>query len=277
MQLDSSLWPRQFKGIDQDKLQSKVTSYLTDIVRDISFNDGNFIVSNEGFFRSDEDAIGNCIDWFSEFFDDIEVLAFIRNPVDQYSSSQQQVIKANHYLESPDKFHYDFRKVVENWRKLCSVSVIQFNKGSDSLALLSEHIGIETHSMLTPERSNESLSIEQMLLLEKIQSHLYSDYPNTFKNHLSLINGFKKGQHTSPKLKEEAIYSVINNHFEDLQWLKQFYGIDFGLNTPQRPFDEYFPEECKISDVYSIDASSYAVYESLIIDALLRDRAKKNN
>ena len=276
MKREESAWPRQFKGIDKERLQKVVTNFLLKVSKDFLGHDDHFIISNEHFFVSDRLAIKNCVDWLKEYVADIEVIVFVRDPVEQYASQQQQVIKANHHLVSPNEFYYGFREVIEGWGEFCKVHVMQFDSSEDSVNKMSSQIGLDPKALIRDEEKvNESVSLEQMLLLEKVQRDVYPNMPDTFKNHLSPITQFRGGSQTKPRLKDDAVSIVSRKHKEDVRWINNEYGLDFYMRTDSGDASTCFPTECKVSDVFDLSNSKYSRYESLLIDALLKHVAQK--
>lgn len=276
-QQDEALWPRQFKGIEKKMLQEHVTKYLVEVAKDIMNGPDIALISSEYFFLSDSDAIEKSINWLKDYVDEIEVIVFIRDPIHHYSSSQQQVIKANHYLTSPERYHYNFREVIDRWSDFCKVNVINFEKGVDSLESFLSVIGLDNEEFKVPNRVNESLSLEQMMLLEKIQNNVYSNYPNMFKKHLSLIQGFKTGDTTKPQIKKDVSKVISNNHYEDSLWLRDEYGINFGYEKIKKTEHKVYPEKCGIDDVYETSGNKLFLYESLFMDALMKEVVKSKN
>lgn len=274
-QQKNSLWPRQFKGIERQRLQRLVTTHLTQVAEAIKHEEGTGIVSSEYFFRSDESAIDNALSWLRDFINDIEVIVFVRNPVEHYTSFQQQMIKANHYLESPDAYHYPFRDVIQQWKKFCPVHVVKYEKGADSLALIAGCAGFSYEGFNLPPRDNESLCVEQMHLLEKLQRHLYPDHPHTFKHHLGAIHNFKGRNATKPEIKSDVARIVSENHKNDLCWLYDNYGIEFTSCQTVSDGAALNGDETSVESIFHVDQHKTQLYESELMDALLRKLTAK--
>ncbi|MBK5929935.1 hypothetical protein CCR82_05185 [Halochromatium salexigens] len=238
------------------------------------------IISSEYLFRcSDAEKVSNVIEFLSDYVDEIEVYAFVRSPAPYYNSRQQQVIKASHHIIHPNAFRYDFKAVIEAWSTQAKVNVIGYDKGVDSLSRLAEAMGVDIRGFKLPQKQNESLAIEQMLLLEKIQRNLYQEQDNIFKNHLGLVGQIKSQQATKPTLKPGVAEIIEKTHEQDLAWLKTNYAVDFlgqsnsnakkgknrtaaaGLRIPRQP---------SIRDVYIVDEEKAALYESMVLDLLMK-------
>lgn len=275
---EESCWPRQFKGIPYDQLQDMITQYLLSVANDLQKDIPFHIISSEYLFRSDADAVRNVVEFLSDFVDEIEVYAFVRAPVPYYNSRQQQIIKASHQIISPKCFRYEFKAVLETWVKHAKVNVIDYDKDADSLSRLAEAMGVDISHFKTSQKKNESLSIEQMLLLEKIQRNVYSDQDDTFKHHLGLIHQIKTDQETKPTLKNGVAEIIEENHEQDLVWLKEEYVIDLFDKPKARPkknkrkvgSDLRLPPQPRIRDVYSFDERKAEKYESMVLDFLVK-------
>jgi hypothetical protein len=270
-------WPRQFKGVKKQALQNSLNEYFQHIEREFKSSDyEQHILSTEYLFLSNPEYIGNVIDYLEQFFSEIKVLVFIRSPEEYYRSMQQQTVKARSYITSPLSFRYDFKKVIEAWKKLCDIEVIEYRRGKDSCIELCNRIGIKFNKLSKTERkSNASLSIEQMVLLEKIQRNIYPKHEDHFKNHLGVLHRINAPFTSKARLKPEIKKLIYYNHRQDLEWLKKEYSIDFlneELQTGSHSFQDVFNNgKATVRDVYRVENEQEVDrYESLVIDALLK-------
>jgi len=141
------------------------------------------IISTEYLFIDNKSYIEKYIRYLKNLADEIKVYLVLRKPSDYFKSAQQQLIKARSYVSNPDDWRLNFRNVIEAWSTFTNVEVIEYQKDVDSSKLLCDKIGVEYQQLYKiKQNSNVSLSIEQILLLEKIQSRLYRAYEDRFKN-----------------------------------------------------------------------------------------------
>ncbi len=268
-------WPRQFKSIERGKLKSTIEQHFKYLAQDISSSQADrHIISTEYLFINNETYIKNYLEFLDTFYDEVKVCLFLRNPVDYFRSVQQQKIKARSYLMNPEGWTLNFKNVIEAWSEFVEVEVLEYSPGVDTCELFCNWVGIDYSSLKTlRKKSNASLSIEQMLLLEKIQSQFYTKYEDRFKDHLRVIHQIKSADLHKPKLKEGIRSEVYQNHKKDLIWLKETHSIDF-LNdefvaTSNRTLPER--EEAAVREVFKIPNETLVEkYEAYVIDVLLK-------
>ena len=275
-------WPRQFNSYDENTLSQIQRKYFNGLENDFKANISEQVISTEYLFISDRKYIQNYINYLNNFFEEIKVYLFLRDPVQFFRSSQQQVIKARSFIDNPQEWRLHFRNVIEAWSEFVSVKVIKYEKGKNSCEILCDEIAINYDSLNKPSKeSNPSLSVEQMLLLEKVQHHLYQSHEDHFKNHLGVIHQTNTPFTHKPQLCEWVKSVVYNNHKEDLRWLNQEYGINFlqdytkteGLQS-QPTFEN---GKATVRDVYKVPSEeTVEKYEALVIDALLKKLVQGN-
>ncbi|WP_287124827.1 hypothetical protein [Chromohalobacter sp.] len=275
-QRDSKLWPRQYRNVDHSTLQDYVTDSLTAMAKDFLRDHDTYIISTEYLFFSDEQSVHNTTSWLKDFFDEIEIIVFIRQPSKHYSSSQQQVIKASHEIATPSHYYYPFRAVIEAWQKKCKVRPIKYDEGTDSLQTLSDIINFEIGNFIIPQRQNESLSVEQMNTLEKIQKNIYQDSSNIFKKHLLSVSNITPRGLTKPTLKKGIAEYIDQNHRRDLNWLEENHGITFTISPKNHQLPKKLKniEKCSVKDVYVTNDDKVEKYEATLMDALLKHATK---
>lgn len=277
---DQDRWPRQFKGQPASGIQRGFRQHLRAIDRDLGKDISRYLLSSEYFFIDDPQAIARALQFLGNFFDEIEVIAFVRCPVSFYASSQQQVIKASSRLTPPWEFHYKFRSVIQAWEDQAKMTVLGHRPESDSLATLCAHLGVNSHQLAHPAgMQNQSLSVEHMLMLEKLQQRIYPDQDNLFKPHLGLIQQVKMPSLTKPVLRDDVQALIQARHVDDLEWLKHTHGVDVADHRQART--EIDVDRLKASlgnaptvgDLYLADFEKAAHFEAALMDELLKAAA----
>lgn len=269
-------WPRMFKSVDEQKLNQVVDQYFFHLEYAILSGSNHQIISTECLFIDNSSYVKNYIEFMRKFFSKIKVYAFVRNPVDYYKSIQQQVIKARSYIDPYNTFYYKFKDVISIWKSFVDVEVIQYESGVNSFELLCEKVGIDFDlGLISLSNRNVSLSIQQMLLLEKIQRNVYPNKENKFKPHLGVIQQIKPTKFYNPKLKDKIKGVIQSNHYEDLEWINETYGIDLFKDLSSGSSSSFSSQETTenfgIRDAYYIeDEKSVEQYETLLLDKLLR-------
>ena len=167
-------WARTYKGLDQKKLEGVLNQYFSKLRQDLKA-DCDQVISTEYLFVSNPKYVENVAKFLQDYFDKIIVYVFVREPVGFYRSHQQQILKARSYVSSPHHYKYDFKATIESWSEYFDVRLVKYEKGQNSCKTLCNLIGIDFKALHQKEkRSKKSVSLEQMVLLEKIQKHYYT-------------------------------------------------------------------------------------------------------
>ena len=165
-------WPGQFKSYDRKQLESAVDNYFSVLEQTFNYSSEG-IISNEFLFIDDRVLVENLIKYVRQYFQKVKAYLYIREPVDYYRSLQQQKIKSRSYINSPFQFKYGFKSVIQTWETLCELTVVEYNKGSDTCKDFCNRSGVDFEQLdKVSKRIKTSAYLEQMLLLEKIQKHL---------------------------------------------------------------------------------------------------------
>lgn len=270
-------YPRQYKGVDLRQINEMAVRYFKTLERDFKSNQNKQqVLSTEYLFVDNREQIKNTVQYLENFFSEVVIYVFLRNPVDYYTSSQQQVIKARSHIIPPSQFRYPFKNVIEGWKNYCDVHVISYDQKVNSCEILCDKIGIDFNRLSKIEKKlNTSLSIEKMALLEKIQSNLYRDSEDIYKRHLDVIHGIKINKTTDkPVLKKWVEQVVYKNHENDLEWLKKHFNIDF-LNpelakenkTNGKPDND---KDISVRNVFHNNEEQIRHFEAAVMDFLLK-------
>lgn len=271
-------WPRHFKGMNINNLSVVLKNFFTELERGFQ-QEKNIILSTEYIFFENREMVDNIIKYVRNYFDQIIVFSFIRNPINYYRSYQQQLIKGQSYLQSPESFEYNFKKVIEIWRDLSDeINVLPFNKTENSFVKLCNEIGINTSGFQNlNHRTKRSVSLEQMILMEKVYRNIYQKYDDQLKGklHVKTIAQLNTNFTNRPELKYGIDSIIYNNHYEDLLWLKENYGIDFTNEEFEGDLREELPtfegDKVTVRDTFKIpDGQTVEKYEAHVIDLLLK-------
>lgn len=271
-------WPRHFKGMDANKLKAFLKNYFAELERGFK-QENNVVLSTEYIFFENKEMVEGIINYLRKFFDQISVLCFLREPVDYYRSYQQQLIKGQSYLQSPVSFDYNFKGVIQTWGDLSDeMKVLAFDKTENSFVNLCNKIGINTSGFQNlNHRTKSSVSLEQMMLMEKIYKNIYQKYDDQLKGklHVKTIAQINTSYTSKPELKAGVDSVVYKNHQEDLLWLKKNYGIDFTNEEYEVDSPEQLPtfkeEKVAVGDTFKIpDDQKVEKYEAHVIDLLLK-------
>lgn len=171
---------------------------------------------------------------FSEFL----VVMYIRNPADYYLSMIQQKLKASSKIVDPFRFRYKALSAVENWSAVFGnvfLESFEMAKGKGISLSFSNIVGDFFDSPVSFEniRTNEGLSSEALVFLQKIRSSLdgFEDDVLDYKGRrlvalLAKFNSFGK----KPKLKYHIKQHIYLNHVDDFMLLKEVYELPMTLD-----------------------------------------------
>lgn len=267
-------WARQFRGQNHQAVMKVVNNYMESFEKDLKTDFRNYIVSSEDLFITNESYIQNLLNYLNHFFDEVIVIAVIRDPIDYYRSYQQELIKARSYIESPYHFKYNIKKVVETWAAFADTTIIRFMPGEDIFDSFCDLTGLKSNRFVKrPNNNNSSMSIEQILLLEKVQKHLYKEKDDMLKVHLKAISNINAPFGSKVKLQDWVKPVIYQNHKEDIDWLFTKYGIDFRNSSYVDESAKNFSSDRKseVREIYRVEEPRLAEkYEALIVDGLLR-------
>ena len=178
---------------------------------------------------------------------------------------------------------FNFRLVIETWRSCFPVTVRAFDPGGDVVQTFCEATGIEASSFSRVSERNQSLSMEQVFLLCKIQHFLYGERENIFKPHLKVIsdNPPPKSLFNKPVVKNQVRALLWESNVADFRWLNKKYGTDFKLPA----CDEKIFEELRtltgnfenLPSIFEVDFETSAKYEAMVVNDLLLLLQKKSN
>lgn len=273
--------PRQFNLMEESQLIRALGTYLKGFEQDIIEGNDTQIISTEYLFIQNQQYIENVINYLRKFSSEIRVILFVRNPVSYYKSVQQQMIKARSYIESPQNYRYQFRSVIEAWEQFTGVTVMEYVPGKNIVESFCEFAGLDLSTLhAANEKKNVSLSLEQMLLLEKIQKHIYPAKEDVFKPHLKTIEQIDVPFASKPELKPWVEWVIFKNHRNDINWLRDRFEVDFLAGNAIEPSKTKVPSfnstHIQLSDIYKIRSKdSLDKFESIIMDALLKQLMQK--
>jgi hypothetical protein len=261
-------------------------SQLFDILNDSK----NSILSSEvfGYFKEDE-IFAFKKDLRNLGFRDIYVLIYVRNPASYYLSSTQQKLKGSKFIKDPN-FVYPFKTIINTWNvhfpdkiiakpfersKLINSCVVQ-----DFIDTISQVFGIDNLEFNRDifNEENESVSAEGMYILQSYRSLFYSNEDDILKKDSAklariLMKSKEHIRQTEPKLKKEIEQLIINNHMDDLKWLKKhhkisFADINYNITEHDMHCDIYEKENFSLDDIlqyYNKDIVSDVLWYALKI------------
>ncbi len=191
---------------------------------------GDLVISSEMLFDFSPEEVKRFRDYISDKgYDDVIIVAYIREPVSYYTSFVQQKLKASHTIPSPYRFSVGYKSKLKNWEgsfgKSCLV-VRPFDGGQmaggnvveDFSGLVSSFLGCSLDFSLQ-KNANESVSLEGMVILQDFRRAFFSNENDRFKvksnRILEYIQKIETGfPGTKPKLKAEYIGSQAKNMIE---------------------------------------------------------------
>src|SRR5690625_2927345 len=123
---------------------------------------------------------------------DITPVIYVRDPVSRYLSSAQQRIKASSIVPHPATYQDNALELLRNWRAAFPNLIVrpfdraQLHEGdvvADFLRVVSDHFGVDLSGHEIESRSsNESISAEGMVILQRYREKFYPDQNNVFRS-----------------------------------------------------------------------------------------------
>lgn len=208
-------------------------------------SEGVHIFSSENLMRIGPEKFKELLSrvGFEEYL--VDVICYVRSPEDHYLSFTQQALKGNIRFTTPEKSRRPLHELLENWK--CheytnSLTVKKFArealpdgdivKGFDTEVC--RLLGLkDLGNVKNSTRVNETLSAEQMVVLQWFRSQRLTEYEGMFHPESnSLIRFFKNINATNlvgnkPVLNRAAKECVLKNNHDVFQSLKSGYGIHF--------------------------------------------------
>ena len=276
--------PRAFHRYDQGTIQqlgNQILQLLTDQIKKHRADD--WILSTEYFIHiTNHETVSSIHRYFSRFFDEIEVICFVREPVGYYASLAQQHLQGNTSFPGPDSFKMNVRDVLELWSKYFKVSVYAHTLEKDSVATLSSHLRLDTRGWFRPAQNNVSLSTEQIYLLCDLQRHLNSPEDNLFTSQNDqyktlvatiLMNPPPATFSHKPEIIKSVRTLIWSNHRADFDWINKTFGTTFDIPKQNlRPSTEaktLSGDFKSFTSIFVTDLDSIALYKAFIFDYFL--------
>ena len=198
------------------------------------------ILSSEGFIDYNEDDIQKTIDALDLEFTDIYCIVYVRCPPDYYLSLVQQQIKGSHKILNPITFRRNVVSPLTKWRSIVGETNFfgdifheKILPQGDVVADFKEKIIEITEAQIEFNEysvQNESLSAEQMILLQTFRYDFLQKYDGQFIPASSrLINFFSdlnqlKHPGKKPKLRSEITETILANNREDILGVDDLFG-----------------------------------------------------
>ncbi|KUO68130.1 MAG: hypothetical protein APF80_08475 [Alphaproteobacteria bacterium BRH_c36] len=229
---------------DLAELRREGEQILGEFKSEIEQSDAESVLfSNEGLSNHQPGELVKLKDWLSQFFDDIEVLFVVREPVAYTTSAVQQLLKQGHILEAkyskPPRPLYQSRigrvmKVfgagavqVLTFEEMCGHADGVIGSFLDYLGVANQEVRKAVHE--AARRDNSSLSNEAALILSSLNAHrpLFVD-GRTMRNRslykeVSALRNIKGDKFRLPKEVAERIFEMTR---PDVAWLRENFGIE---------------------------------------------------
>jgi len=212
----------------------------------------------------------------------IKVLMYVRSPPDYYLSFVQQQIKASSTFANPVDYRQRIKGMVGKWVNAFPgvVEIRSYDRSiAESGSLLTDFGEVcraffgkpLTNSEKYPSSLNRSLSAEAMIIVQEYRKTYYPHEDNMFmpdSNRLVRILQAARDDfpQTTARLKPVLASHIIANHREDLEFLRETYGITFDLAGQMGTNDVPRGNYEKISSI--IDSHDEALLRRLLIHVI---------
>jgi hypothetical protein len=243
--------PRAFRQKEQDEPGSVARRGLA-LWNDIraqmrACNPRVVILSGEYIFTQPEEVLVALRAALTRYFDDIQVIAYVRDPAAFYLSALQQKVRLSHVFIPPSRFEYPVRPCLTRHSRVFgdALSVKVF----DRRRLRDRCIVRDFLSTFVPEATtiadsidvvdvNESLSAEAMCIMERVRRYGWPDADDSLIVESELIMQSLKSDalsvpQTPARLRCDIEAEIALRFADDLEWLRERFGIVFD-DAPSR-------------------------------------------
>ena len=277
-QEDAAKLPRLYRHFSAEKIAAIRDRAIKALTEELENSSEHIIISSEYLGHADQALIAKIQSFFSTYFDEIIAIYFVRDPVGLYQSLTQQGLKASSNIRPPAQFKYRFRETIEAWASLFPIKVLGHDRRHDVVESFCNTLPLNVQDFTRIDRQNETMPIEKMKLLEKLQAQLYPDQQNRLKPHFrSLIHKVYETGHP-PRLKPEAAKIIYQNHQSNYLWLKNEYGIEFARACEAQDLKpewlEKFSGNLTLEDVFQSDTKAQELFELEVINTILKSNRK---
>lgn len=188
-----------------------------------------------------------AIEQLSSIFNELIIVAYVREPASEYVSYAQEQLKAGIQPVTPDRMaSAKYRLAPLRQCTNAKISVQKFVRTSlvgndirDDFAVRFLPSGTVDALIREDGEKNVSISAEAMAVLE---CYVYNEFPGTFQKHGELnfhvvrclieidqyLTGFSRPKYIS------GVKSIIHDVARDLDWLEDNFGISFQKPEPSR-------------------------------------------
>lgn len=227
-------WSRDRRAVRKEYEQALVSGH-------------DIVLSSEAFRRLKPAQLETMKSELSRHgFDEIHVLAYVREPADFYLSWMQQGLKASGRVPNPHSFQCKYKEVLKRWSTFADgcLDVRAYDRDelecgdvvADFVEAVREKMGVSvTVPPNLPYAPNESLSAEAAVILQRYRRTFYPDKDNVFmKDSTRLVSRLAESTGVIPqtplKLQPECEAALRRVNATDMRYLERRHNIC--LNGP---------------------------------------------
>jgi hypothetical protein len=250
-----------------------------------SLNPAVVILSGEYLFTQPEDVLVDLRDLLTAYVDDIQIVAYVRDPAAFYLSLVQQQVRASYLITPPDRFEYPIRPCLTRHSRVFGdrLSVKAFDRSKlrdrcivrdflDSFVPEAADVAAE----MAVADANESMSAEAMCIMQRVRRHGWPDSNDIFNPDSTVImralaSTATTVPQTPARLPADLRAAIARRFARDLAWLHERFGLVFeefseDAGAPAEESERWTSNELtKILDVdsESVDRVTVALMKSL--------------
>jgi hypothetical protein len=295
--------PREFiqDGGDPESMAAEGRRLWADIRREIDANEPDVVVlSGEYLFPQSVPLLSALRDMLSEVFDEIDVVAYVRDPAAYYLAHAQQRVKASYDVPAPSEFQYPVRASLLRQTEAFGgrVSVRAFDRAllfhrcivRDFLHTFVPQTDVIAESIAVSDH-NESMSAEAMCIMQRLRRSGWPDQNNVFAPESSLVlqlltSGTMPFPQTPARLRPDIEGMIANKFVPWLDWLREQFGVEFrgtpepGSATEGEPGEPAAWDSRELAEILAIDAAQLERVELGLLKELasvvVAERAKRS-
>lgn len=223
----------QRRNYDYYKCLENNKQKLSEIVEFLKDSKRNIVISGEDISVLNLGELKRFKEFLSSFFDEIEVVIYIRDPHSFLVSVFQESVKggvaagASFSSLSSNVLYPNYKTVIERFDEIFGqefINVRLFNKQHlikcDVVHDFLSVIGIKIEKKLA--RTNESLSSEELSIVYLYNKYVISKYGLNAKTNSKLsqlLDRVKPLAHTKFQVSQEVTNDIIKENYDNLLWL----------------------------------------------------------
>ncbi|WP_428678123.1 hypothetical protein [Reyranella sp.] len=246
------------------------------------------ILSSEFLFYMNRASLEKLKTFLADCFSDIQVVAYLREPVSYYLSLQQQIVKASAQIISPFNSSSAMKGGVERYQAVFGSAFSAHDVSRSSLVkncvaqdFRTRYLRDVKEDAFVTVTKNESLSAEAMCILQALHQNGFTGPDNVFTDAKhEIMKELRKAQRKlaivgKPSLKSDIEAGLSSKFRDEVQWVNDATGLSLKVGVERKePTPEHWKSE-RLRDLLAVTDSQIDRLNSQLIAQLWGNRIPK--